>query len=353
MVDNQRYINEDGTHTSFLEEMGGEFGGRYSPGLDALICRWCNVVSYENASDLLKEATGNRALTGNGLKHYVLGRATKISSSWLASSAGADLGVLSCAAVDIYSADGKEVNVMVDGVQVKAQKPMRGVARKDSDSKRIETTVGLVSYKSDTYHTITEGIDSSGKVTYPIERAIQDKIIELHRKAAPAEEIAGQGLPVVAITDGARSIRLSLEAVFGLSVCVILDWYHLSHKVSSLMSMIANSKEDKSMYISDLIKFLWHGNVADAKAYMACMPRIKNAEKHQELLTYLTKHEKEIIDYERRQKAGKTIGSGRCEKANDLVVAHRQKKKGMAWASNGSRALAILKVHQLSSRVAA
>jgi hypothetical protein len=60
------------------------------------------------------------------------------------------------------------------------------------------------------------------------------------------------------------------------------------------------------------------------------------------------KHHDEIINYQQRKKIGKPIGSGRGEKANDLIVAHRQKKKGMRWAKMGSRALAILRVEQLN-----
>ena len=69
-----------------------------------------------------------------------------------------------------------------------------------------------------------------------------------------------------------------------------------------------------------------------------------------ELLTYLEKHESEIIDYRRRQQSGKKIGSGRVEKGVDVVVGHRQKKKGMSWSEKGSRALAVLKVVELNGQ---
>lgn len=82
--------------------------------------------------------------------------------------------------------------------------------------------------------------------------------------------------------------------------------------------------------------------------YLDNLTRIKNASKYKELRDYLEKHEAEIIDYGLRKKAGKTIGSRRAEKANDLVVAHRQKKKGMAWSKKGSSALAIIKTHRLN-----
>lgn len=36
------------------------------------------------------------------------------------------------------------------------------------------------------------------------------------------------------IQSGARTIRLSLEKIFGSSVCIILDWYHLQLKIKTL-----------------------------------------------------------------------------------------------------------------------
>ncbi len=77
---------------------------------------------------------------------------------------------------------------------------------------------------------------------------------------------------------------------------------------------------------------------------------VRNQAKFDELITYLTKHAAEIIDYERRQLAGKTIGSGRMEKGVDLTVGRRQKRKGMSWSDLGSRALALLKMIELNGQ---
>jgi hypothetical protein len=67
-----------------------------------------------------------------------------------------------------------------------------------------------------------------------------------------------------------------------------------------------------------------------------------------ELVSYLEKHACEIIDYERRAKAEKVIGSGRMEKAVDRAVGMGQKKKGMSWSETGSHALALLKIVELN-----
>ena len=166
-----------------------------------------------------------------------------------------------------------------------------------------------------------------------------------------ARHYHGKGdLPIVAISDGARSIRKFLEDNFSQEVCVILDWYHLQKKVCNLLSMISVNKAQKELDIQQINALLWEGKVAQAKSYIEKMSKVKNQNKRQEIITYLDKHKKEIIDYKKRKEIGKSIGSGRVEKANDLVVAHRQKKKGMSWSKKGSRALAILKVQQLNKK---
>jgi len=45
-----------------------------------------------------------------------------------------------------------------------------------------------------------------------------------------------EALNLVAITDGASSIRLYFERVFGFAVMLILDWYHLEKKIWNLMA---------------------------------------------------------------------------------------------------------------------
>jgi hypothetical protein len=73
------------------------------------------------------------------------------------------------------------------------------------------------------------------------------------------------------------------------------------------------------------------GRSQEAMIYLKTQVTVSNSTKHQKLLTYLDKHQAEIIDYERGKQAGKPIGSGRMEKAVDQVIGLRQKHKGMSW----------------------
>jgi hypothetical protein len=384
LFDNQQYILLDGSSTNHLFFALGLSSNNYSKGLETFIVDWVSDLSYNRLSFLLNQYTGHPVLSSVGIKKYLERKALYISDLWLSSSVS-DLSVLPEIAInssiDIYNPVEGEVILMMDDVGVKAQKPHKKVSRVKTDAKRIDTTVVLVSVKeqvgklaavssldaleapslpiipvigtkttknedntavNDLYMPLTEGINETGEVIYSIERAIHDTLKDLYLNQVPE-----RALPIVAITDGARSLRISLQFVFGMLVCIILDWYHLQLKVKNLMSMIAPNKELKTLYIKDLNALLWRGKASEAIEYLSNIPQVKNQEKWEELIGYIDKHKAEIIDYDKRQKAGKTIGSGRCEKANDTIVAHRQKKKGMAWSRPGSKTLAIVKTFQL------
>ena len=82
------------------------------------------------------------------------------------------------------------------------------------------------------------------------------------------------------------------------------------------------------------LTWLWRGNVGEARAFLSSL-KARSAKALADLLGYLDKHAGEIINYERRQQAGKPIGSGRMEKCVDQVVGWRQKGKGMSWIETG------------------
>ena len=94
---------------------------------------------------------------------------------------------------------------------------------------------------------------------------------------------------------------------------------------------------------------LWIGQV-DEVNYLETQVKPRQEEKWRELTRYLAKHKAEIVNYNRRNRAGKVIGSERMEKGVDLTIGRRQKKKGISWRPKGNRALAVLKVVELNNR---
>lgn len=99
--------------------------------------------------------------------------------------------------------------------------------------------------------------------------------------------------------------------------------------------MIAVSRAEKIIYLKFLIPQLWLGLVDKALEYLRTQVTVKNQEHWSELFSYLEKHQSEIIYYNRRRLAGKTIGSDRMEKGVDLSVGRRQKKKAISLETLG------------------
>jgi hypothetical protein len=116
------------------------------------------------------------------------------------------------------------------------------------------------------------------------------------------------------------------------------------------MSMIAANKQERSKHLKFLLLQLWQGKTTAALEYLKHRVNVRNQDRWQELIGYLEKHHSEIINYNRRSRAGKTIGSGRMEKGVDLTVGSRQKNNGMSWSPLGSRALSLLKMAELNGQ---
>jgi hypothetical protein len=123
---------------------------------------------------------------------------------------------------------------------------------------------------------------------------------------------------------------------------VILDWYHLHKKCKELLSMALNGRDIRNAVLKNLMPLLWHGLVDQAIAYLKSLPEseIKNEDERIHLVQYLAKNRPMIPVYAVRRELGLRNSSNRGEKANDLLVAERQKHNGMSWSLSGSVALA-------------
>ena len=110
----------------------------------------------------------------------------------------------------------------------------------------------------------------------------------------------------------------------------------------------ASNKNEKETHIHIILAHLWQGQTHQALTYLQTQVLVRNQTQFEKLCTYLHKHTAEIINYEKRQAAGKTIGSGRMEKGVGQTIGHRQKRKGLSWRDPGSRALRLLKMVELN-----
>ena len=107
---------------------------------------------------------------------------------------------------------------------------------------------------------------------------------------------------------------------------------------------LKGKKDDRHEIRYVLDGMLWAGNVDDAIKYLSTMDKkhVKNGSKLQEAIDYLERKRPYICCYALRGILGYRNSSNPAEKANDIIVAARQKHNGMSWSYSGSHALAVI-----------
>ena len=163
---------------------------------------------------------------------------------------------------------------------------------------------------------------------------------------ALARVAVGEDGRLLLLSDGARWIRTffteQLSTLPGAQH--LLDWYHLEQKCRDLASRICRDKEAKRIFLRRVYRRLWAGQVDAAVRWLeGYRPQARNQAVLDELIGYLQARAAWIPNYRERRRARQYIGSGQVEKANDRLVARRQKRKGMAWSLASSDSLAALR----------
>lgn len=326
---NQRFLenNCDQTSHTYLGLTNQFEDGHTSEGLKEFSAYYANRFSYEEVEELVERNTGEKQLSDQSVQNTVVNKALEVSKQ-VASEALSVLedNTLSFPEinqeVDIYNAEVKEALIFVDGIGVKKQsesrvssKSARVKTEKDTENagSRVNSNVVLLEKEAGGFEYITSAIDNEGEELLPLSDIVKSKIIqEYGNNSAPVN--------MVAISDGAKDIRLLLMAIFGILVMIILDWYHLRKKVREFMSMIARNRTEKDEHLKYLLHHLWHGQTEEVLDYLKTKVKAKNEGKLQELIGYIEKHQEEIIDYDRRKKVGKQIGS----ELDDVDDVHNQ-----------------------------
>ena len=219
--------------------------------------------------------------------------------------------------------------ISVDDIGVRFQKPERkGKCKKNRSF--VENTVIHVQTEDRQYTLTAIGMAKAFKRLVAF--LIENKLMEDHR--------------LVFFSDGANCIRDYISKYFGFRQhTVILDWLHLEKKCNEFLSMgIKGAKDEKQQIKKDLFSILWTGRYENAIKYLESLKNshIKNPKKIEELKNYIQRKSPNMTCYALRHELGLRISSNRVEKANDLVVATRQKHNGMSWSRKGSGALAII-----------
>jgi hypothetical protein len=166
----------------------------------------------------------------------------------------------------------------------------------------------------------------------------------LRQVDAAVHACAEQSLLVVA--DGASWIRTFyrdyLADVPGAEL--ILDWHHLAKKCRELAHTICPDPAARLLLLRRLFRWLWAGDVPRAVRVLArARAQAADPAAVEDLTTYLQARAAWIPNYRLRRRHRRYIGNGLGEKANDRIVARRQKRKGMQWSVETADALAALR----------
>ncbi len=108
--------------------------------------------------------------------------------------------------------------------------------------------------------------------------------------------------------------------------------------------MALKGRKIRNAVLEQFTPLLWYGAVEQAIAYLQSIDieNIKDPSKIQEFIGYLNRNQHAIPVYENRKRLGLKNSSNVGEKANDRLVASRQKHNAMSWSKNGSVALASI-----------
>ena len=255
---------------------------------------WANRLCFGSFGDvarLLEQMTGVAVVSEDGVWRWVQEQARVLDAAQRQMIAEeTDQPEPVCVAPDdLYAPESAEFVVMTDGIGVKAQKPTRHKAGPSAQpqpvktqpqpakvEKRHDTDVLLLPHPNGAEQVLCEGV--SGDWT----------LVEAARSFL-RRQWGGAVLPVVALTDGAKTIRSDLRALFGDGVSVVLDWYHLEKRVYEHHSMAAHSSQEREAWQGQMLALLWRGQVAAAQEFL-CGLRVRNAKARAELMGYLDKH---------------------------------------------------------------
>lgn len=222
------------------------------------------------------------------------------------------------------------VYVSIDEVGVHHQKDARGDGGK-KNGKNVENTVIHIQCREGEY-TLTD--------------ICMDKAFTLLMAFLFANRLL-EDRHLYFFSDGAQNIKSKIETYFK-ELCpysLMLDWYHLEKRMTELLSMaLQGSKDIRHDIRHTLDQKLWAGNIDDAIKYLNGLDKkyVRNQNKLDDAIKYLDRKRLYVACYALRRELGYRNSSNPAEKANDIIVASRQKHNGMSWSYAGSGALASI-----------
>ena len=314
-----------------LSDSMGRIGSEISKRLSDVTAHILSVYGFDDESGLpLEDAVLSSNITTAAIPQNVEPDKAEIDAVIAAVNDCREEKIpFSASEIKIESVPEECVYVSIDDIGVKHQKDSRkeGSVR---DYKYVENTVAHIQYGGETY--ILTGIGMRNVFKSILAFLLVNNLLSRE---------------LVFLTDGAQDIRSHIQSVFQFHpYIVILDWFHLKKRCQEWLSMAIRGKDRRNAILEKTLRYLWVGDAAGASGYLSSLDPadIRNRKWIDDLLGYFQKKGDAITCYALRAKLGLRNSSNPVEKANDLIVAQRQKHNGMAWSPHGSGALAALQM---------
>lgn len=228
-----------------------------------------------------------------------------------------------------YEVAAQSVQVSIDPVGVKQQKTQHDRVPKEQKRDMVYQTVAHLQHTERTY--LFNGRDIAAVLRLILAFLLHNDLLKYN---------------LLFFVDGQRNLSQTILAVFAwfTPLQIILDWPHLVKKCQELLSMALKGRELRNQILKPLLRLLWLGCIERAIQLLRDLDAdtVKDTSRLEQLIGYLQRQQPFIPCYAVRRELGLRNSSNRGEKANDLLVAHRQKHKGMSWSAVGSVALAAL-----------
>jgi len=149
------------------------------------------------------------------------------------------------------------------------------------------------------------------------------------------------------VSDGARWISDWVGSLQDAAVEQVLCWYHLQKRVYEGLGALGFAKERRKLLEQEILGHLWCGRTAEAVWLLWGLRSSARVPKRiDDLMGYLLRKYRIIVNYEERRSRGLWLASTRVEKWNDTAVADRCKHNGTSWTSSGVLAVALYAAKQ-------
>jgi hypothetical protein len=150
----------------------------------------------------------------------------------------------------------------------------------------------------------------------------------------------GKRLEVV--SDGATWISDWVRSIEGVAVEQVLCWYHLRKRIYEGLGALGLPKDRRKLLQQERLGHLWRGETAKAVwSLWGLRSSARLPKRIDDLMGYLLRKRRMIVNYEARRERGLWLASTRVEKWNDTAVAERCKHNGTSWTANGVLAVAL------------